>query len=99
MSALLDFLLARAEEDAREACAGSQIDHVLLDGSQVVRTLVRRVRAAVARGEAPPQLHTLQVRALLYADHRDFREEWRPCERGVRVEMLFTSRPHLRRHR
>lgn len=74
---LLDFLVERAEEDELAAYETTSVDHVLLDGAQLTRVAVERVRSAPPGRVAERRLMGLRARAALYADHPDYRDEWR----------------------
>lgn len=74
---MLDFLVERAREDERAAHEGDSVDHYLLDGARVTLVAVERLRVAPPGRVAERRLLGLRARAALYADHPDFRDEWR----------------------
>ena len=81
MSALPDFLLARIAED--ETVANIESDDFRLADSEAKRRIVLYSRVYAERDD--PTLpgynlarHVLWDLALPYADHPDYREEWKP---------------------
>lgn len=78
---LPEFLVARAEDDEREAFAVLDYEdpkwsRIVAQGD-VVRVVVDRFRTA-GPTELPGLLFALQVMSTVHADHPDYVESWRP---------------------